>query len=102
MTRRAVPRPLRKPAPVNRWRAPGRVRHPGGVGRPAEGFSYRETAGQVVVYHHGRVATTLRGRRAADFLARAGRGDDQLLMARVTGQYKRGNERTARNHPRNR
>ncbi len=28
-------------------------------------------------------------------------GDPQEVMARLTGNYKRGNERTARNHPRN-
>jgi hypothetical protein len=28
-------------------------------------------------------------------------GDPQLVMARWTGNYKRGNERTARDHPRN-
>ncbi|MEU7580712.1 hypothetical protein AB0B50_24265 [Streptomyces sp. NPDC041068] len=29
-------------------------------------------------------------------------GDPQLVMARWTGNYKHGNERTARSHPRNR
>jgi hypothetical protein len=29
-------------------------------------------------------------------------GDPQRVMARVTGNYKRGNERTAGNNPRNR
>lgn len=72
------------------------------MGRPADGFTYRRAGDHVVVYHHGKVAATLRGQRAADFLARAGTGDDQLLMARVTGNYRRGNERQARNHPRNR
>lgn len=68
-----------------------------------EGFEYAVTpAGEVRIRHHGRLATTLRGRRAADFLQDVSGGDEQLLMARVTGNYKRGNERTARNHPRNR
>lgn len=44
----------------------------------------------------------MRGRRAADFLDDIATGNAQELMARVTGNYKRGNERTARNHPRNR
>ncbi|MEO7269847.1 MAG: hypothetical protein ABIW49_11640 [Knoellia sp.] len=44
----------------------------------------------------------LRGRKAADFLEDVEAGDDQELMARVTGNYKHGNERTAKNHPRNR
>lgn len=39
---------------------------------------------------------------AARFLAEAETSDPQLVMARWTGNYKRGNERTARHHPRNR
>lgn len=66
------------------------------------GFEYRTRGDDVVITHHGRVATTLRGRRAADFLDDVEPGDPQELMARVTGNYRRGNERQARNHPRNR
>lgn len=58
--------------------------------------------GEVVISHHGRVATTLRGRRAADFLEDVEDEDAQELMARLTGNYRHGNERRARNHPRNR
>ncbi len=68
----------------------------------ANGFAWtRRKNGDVVVEHHGRRAAVLRGRRADDFLADVGSGDDQELMARVTGNYKRGNERQARTHPRN-
>ncbi|WP_394163609.1 hypothetical protein [Galactobacter valiniphilus] len=42
------------------------------------------------------------GRRAAEFLEDAERGDAQELMARASGNYRRGNERTAKQHPRNR
>jgi hypothetical protein len=68
------------------------------------GFSYESHAdGTVRIAHHGRPATTLHGPRAAQFLAEiAARTDDQLVMARWTGNYRRGNERTAREHPRNR
>jgi hypothetical protein len=67
----------------------------------AEGFEWtRRNNGDVVITHHGRVATTLRGRRAAEFVDDMGDGDDQDLMARLTGNYKRGNERLARQHPR--
>ncbi|WP_328993131.1 hypothetical protein OG394_02425 [Kribbella sp. NBC_01245] len=66
------------------------------------GFEYTVLSDQVVrITHHGKPATTLRGARAADFLAEVD-DDPQLVMARWTGNYKRGNERTARNHPRNR
>lgn len=54
-----------------------------------------------MITHRGRVATTLRGSRAAEFLAEVD-SDPQLMMARWTGNYKRGNERQARDHWRNR
>jgi hypothetical protein len=54
----------------------------------------------VVILHHGRVATTLRGGRAAEFLAEVS-DNPRLIMARWTGNYRRGNERTAERHPRN-
>jgi len=68
-----------------------------------EGFDYDVRGGEVVVTHHGKRATVLRGNAAARFLADVEDGDDeQELMARVTGNYRRGNERTAKDHPRNR
>jgi len=70
------------------------------------GFTYRLCKnGNVEVRHHGKLASTLRGADAQDFTAKATRGDvadGQQLMARVTGNYKRGNERSAGNHSRNR
>jgi hypothetical protein len=54
------------------------------------------------VLHHGRRATVLRGRRARDFLDDVESADPQELMARITGNYRRGNERQAREHLRNR
>lgn len=66
-----------------------------------EGFAWTVRGDDVVITHHGRVATTLRGARAAEFLADVDRADPQELMARLTGNYRRGNERTAREHPRN-
>jgi len=55
----------------------------------------------VRITHHAKPATVLRGPRAAEFLAEVD-NDPQEVMARWTGNYKRGNERTAKNHPRNR
>jgi hypothetical protein len=67
-----------------------------------DGFEYSVRAdGSVLVRHRGRTATTVRGSRAAEFLAEVERDDPQQVMARWTGQYRRGNERTAKHHPRN-
>lgn len=70
------------------------------------GFTWqRMKNGDVRVLHHGRPASTLRGRDAEDFLSEAegaGALALQQTMARITGNYKHGNERTAASHPRNR
>ena len=70
------------------------------------GFSYRVSkSGEVQVLRNGAIAATLRGTEAVAFLAKVGRASEttaQQLMARLTGNYKRGNERTATSHLRNR
>lgn len=70
------------------------------------GFRYQTNQrGEVLIYHHGKLATTLRNMAAEEFLLEAesaAEEDLQQIMARLTGNYKHGNERTARNHPRNR
>jgi len=59
-----------------------------------DGFSYeRRKSGDIVISHHGRRAVVLRGRQAERFAAKLGHSDPQELMARFTGNYKRGNER---------
>jgi len=67
----------------------------------ASGFDYEvRSDGSILITHHGKKATVLRGTRAAEFLE-AAESDPQCAMARWTGNYKHGNERTARRHPRN-
>lgn len=60
-------------------------------------FDWRVTKdGQLLVSRGGRVVTTMRGSAAAKLLGRLGRVTDdeaQHLLARATGNYKRGNER---------
>lgn len=69
----------------------------------AEGFEYRvRKDGDVVIHHHGRQATVLRGKAAVRFLADVERRDPQEVMASATGNYRRGNERTGESHLRNR
>ena len=70
------------------------------------GFTFcSKKSGEVEILHRGKLASTLRGTDALDFVSEVEAGefvDGQQLMARVTGNYKHGNERTASNHPRNR
>ncbi len=59
--------------------------------------------GEVEISHHGKPVTTLRGKEAAKFTNRINglEGHEaQLLMARVTGNFKRGNERESGYHKR--
>lgn len=68
----------------------------------AHGFDYQERPdGTVHITHHGTRAAALRGSRAQEFLDEV-ESDPQGTMARWTGNYKHGNEREARDHPRNR
>ena len=70
------------------------------------GFTYRvRKNGEVEIFHRGRLASTLRGADAEDFKQEAAAessAEGQQLMARVTGNYKHGNERKAGEHHRNR
>ncbi len=62
-----------------------------------EPFSYRVSKdGKVFISHFGRQVTILPGKEAQRFLARIGSLSDkeaQLVMAKATGNFKRGNER---------
>lgn len=69
--------------------------------RQPDGFTYTQRGGEVHIRHHDRPAGTLRGRAAERFLADVVTQDPQAVMARVTGNYKHGNERIAQRHPRN-
>jgi len=62
-----------------------------------DAFGYHERKDvTVVISYYGRAVTTLRGKEATKFTRRVealeGR-EEQLLMARATGNFKRGNER---------
>jgi hypothetical protein len=61
--------------------------------------------GTVLIRHHGKLATTLRGEKALAFAKKVASltgAQQQQFMARLTGNYKRGNERLAKNHLKNR
>ena len=65
-----------------------------------EPFGYRTSKdGQVFIQYHGRAVLTLRGddgRRLLSRLAVLDEAGQQLALAKVTGNFKRGNERSAR------
>lgn len=67
------------------------------MGLEDDPFDWRATKnGQVLVSRSGRLVTTVRGTAAASLLGRLERADEhtaQQLLARVTGNYRRGNER---------
>jgi hypothetical protein len=64
----------------------------------ADPFDYRVTKmGGVIVSRGGRAVLTVGGRSAAQLIAALQRADDsqaQQLLARASGNYRRGNERS--------
>ncbi len=62
-----------------------------------EVFTYREgNESKVFIFWHGKQVTILKGKQAQKFLAKiAGleHKEAQLVMAKATGNFKRGNER---------
>lgn len=69
-------------------------------------FSYRKNKdNSVQIYRENQPVTILRKEKALSFLDEAellSESQLQELLARITGNYKRGNEKEARRHPRNR
>jgi len=70
-----------------------------------EPFSFRAAKNGIVqISYNGKIVTTLSGRNSAQFLAKMSSADSQsaqLTMAKVTGHFKHGSERAAKNHIRN-
>ncbi|MDQ0709512.1 hypothetical protein QFZ52_002164 [Arthrobacter woluwensis] len=63
-------------------------------------FDYSETKdGKILIRRSGRLVVTVAGGRAQDLAARLARSDEdarQQLLARATGNYRRGNEKGGR------
>ena len=61
------------------------------------GFAYEvHKDGKVFLLYHGKLVRTLDGEKAARFVAQvedAGESEAQLIMAKITGNFKRGNEK---------
>jgi hypothetical protein len=66
-----------------------------------EPFDYHVTKdNKVFIYWHDKAVTTLAGKQAQKFLRQLDGQDaagEQLVMARFTGNFKRGNEREGKN-----
>ena len=69
------------------------------------GFAYRKVkSGDVFIHHRGKLAATLRGKKAVSFITTMDTvnfAEQQQVMARITGNYKRGNEKSSRQHAKN-
>lgn len=66
------------------------------MGLQDDPFSYRITKDeQVLISRGGRQVVTVRGAAAARLIGRLGQDEasDQEALARITGNYRRGNER---------
>lgn len=70
-----------------------------GMAGSPRGFVFTVRDDRVEVRHDGRLAATLRKSAAAKFLEDVERDDPQQVMARVTRNYKRGNERRESRRP---
>ena len=70
-----------------------------------EPFAYTvRKDGSVAVTHGGRTVSVIAGKDAARLIAKlsnASAQDVQLALAKITGNFKRGNERAAGSHSRN-
>lgn len=68
-----------------------------------EVFAYRVTKDSTVfLYWHGKQVKIIKGSEAQRFLAKVTQldhTDAQLLMAKITGNFKRGNERYNKKQP---
>ena len=67
---------------------------------PGNPYSYRVTKDErVMISWQGRPVVTLAGKKASRFISQIGGLDEegrQMLMARMTGNFKHGNERPDR------
>ncbi|MCK4483588.1 MAG: hypothetical protein KAU89_02100 [Candidatus Thorarchaeota archaeon] len=62
-------------------------------------YTWQERKGEVRISWKGKIATVLRKDRALKFLEKmsiASEKEAQLIMAKITGNFKRGNERGPR------
>jgi hypothetical protein len=69
------------------------------------GFGYRVTkSGGLLIMRNGKLLSTVSGSKAETLIGQLNAlafAEQQQFLARQTGNYKRGNERQSKNHPRN-
>jgi len=62
-------------------------------------YTWKQVNGTIHIFWHGRRAIILRKERAQSFLSKISEADvkeKQLIIAKLTGNFKRGNERKER------
>lgn len=65
-------------------------------------FSYRESKEKVLVYFNNKMIMTVAGKNAAKLMAKLSSADDfqeQLILAKITGNFKHGNEKMGKSSP---
>ena len=68
------------------------------------GFTYKIDNETVSFFRNNKLVKRIKGVQASkfiEFISSHNNSDIQIEMAKLTGNYKRGNERTAKNHLRN-
>ena len=68
------------------------------------GFTFEVKGDIVTFFRQGKKIKQIKGLAALKFLESAGKQPEseiQIQIAKLTGNYKRGNERFAQNHPKN-
>lgn len=69
-------------------------------------FTYKSLSDhELIIHYNGSEIKRLKGVNASQTIHKleaASTEEVQLILAKITGNFKRGNERQSRNHPRNR
>ena len=67
-------------------------------------FEYKVRDKIVDIYWNTRIVKTIKGKQAQDFINKLPEADNnqiELMLAELTGNFKRGNERMSKSHNRN-
>ena len=63
-------------------------------------FEYQISKGKILIEHYGKLIMVVSGKKSAKVIPQledADEFDEQLILAKLTGNFKRGNERMSKN-----